>query len=151
VSREANRMSREEAARLDAYGKMDWRTWERKIDMALKVNGWTVWRDRVMPKRFGKDAQKVGRKAGLPDRLVGKVFENHDDIPKALMAYPPKTITGPVSVVGFIEAKTGRATATPEQERWLEFGRLCPGMFSLVVYPQDWSYLIKCLGGKEPL
>lgn len=127
---------------------MGWREWEKKIDHALKLNGWTVWKDRVLPKRFGDAAQYVGRKRGLPDRLVGKVFADPSEIPAALKVYPTR-LGGPISVVGFIEAKTGRATTTPDQDRWLGLANLCPGMFSVVVYPQDYDRLIEMLGGER--
>ena len=146
--REANRVTREEARRLDANAKMGWKQWEQKVDHALRLNKWTVWKDRVLPKRFGDAAQYVGRKRGLPDRLVGKRFADPSEIPVALKVYPA-SLAGPISVVGFVEAKTGRATTTPDQDRWLELANLCPGMFAVTVYPADYDYLVEILGGER--
>lgn len=144
-----NRMSIEQVRASAASEKMSWHEWEAKIDGALRMNGWVWWRDRVMPKRFGDAAQSVGRKAGLPDRLVAKVFDSPGAVPRDLAP-----LVGPMpgercGVTGFIEAKTARAVPTPKQERWLEIARLTPGMFGLVVYPHQYEELVGLLGGER--
>jgi hypothetical protein len=152
---EANRMSVDEARALDKASKMGWQQWEKKVDGALRVNGWYWWRDRVLPKRFGEEAQRVGRKAGLPDRLVAKTFFHVYELP-----LPLRSLLGPVvlkspgegfCVVGFIECKTGSARLTGEQERWLEIAHLTPGMFGYVARPERYDELVALLGGEYGL
>lgn len=130
--RASNQVSAEEARSISALEGLSWQEFERKIDGALKANGWTVWRDRVLPKRYGGEAQRVGRKAGLPDRVAYK-WEGR----RARMA--------------FIEVKSGRrARLTDEQRGWIDAAAACPGVLSAVVYPSTFHEFVEELGGEYP-
>ena len=155
MSKPKNHLSTVQSQIVQRDLQMSWDSWEAKIDGALRMNGWVWWRDRVMPKRFGDAAQRVGRKAGLPDRLVAKVFDSPENLPRDLASllglgepFAPDA-PGKFGVTGFIEAKTGRAVPTPKQERWLEIARLTPGMFGVVVYPHQYEELVALLGGER--
>lgn len=151
TDRPKNQVSMAEARRMAEGEKMHWLEWEKRVDGLLRCNGWDSWKDRVMPKKFGAEAQRVGRKKGLPDRLVRKVFAGFSDVPPLLR--PMLGIAswdGKLAVVGVIECKTGAATTTPEQEKWLEAFRLLPGGFGMVVRPKDYRWLVERLGGEFP-
>lgn len=165
--REKNRMTVEEVRRLAAYEEMPWQEWERKFDGLLREGGWEWWRDRVVPAapirhllyahRVPKPVveqvvgmvQRMGRKEGLPDRLIRKEFSNYLDASpelRDLVGPGVATRTPPVTVFGFVELKTGGATTTGAQDEWLEAAKLCPGMFSLVAHPLEIPYLRRVLG-----
>lgn len=176
-------MSVEEARALAELEGMDWRAWEQRFDGLLREHSWDFWADRVIPAgpirrllyahRVPKPVveqligmvQRIGRKEGLPDRLIRKEFTD----------YRPGTPGGPsaelselmnkgqafavlpwleegqsrtaYTVFGFIELKSGKATTTPAQDEWLQAAKMCPGAFSLVAYPEQLEYLRKVLGG----
>lgn len=188
MPREPNRMSVEEARALQQEIEMGWQEWEKKFDMLLREGGWDFWRDRVIPladirkKLFGLGIpprmvhgfikwlegylQRVGRKGGMPDRLIAKKIMPMSKISLELLEltggigtvgiganWPtPKgeamflgrdTRKGAVvgsTVIGLVELKTGRATTTEAQERWLELANSCPGAFGAVGRPHETPY-----------
>lgn len=166
---EPNRVSIREYQELASAAAKGWLEWERDVDGILKVNGWRdVWRDRVIPRSVLKGLgltrrqeddliallQKIGRQRGLPDRLAGKEFRLVADVPAPLLKLAgslPAAQPGGFAITGFIECKTGRATTTPKQERWLRIARRTPGMFGVVARPTRRDWLVDLLGGERSL
>lgn len=164
----SNRVSAKEARRLAEAGQLSWSQWEKRVDMILRTNGWEWWSDRVIPRsavsnlglakpqvdRLMRVLQSVGRKRGLTDRLIRKVFAGgYEEIPPPLrqrLGLLP-LYRGEVGVVGVVEMKTGGAETTDEQDAWLEIAELCPGMFGYVAHPSRQDELVAILGGKYPI
>ena len=165
--REPNRMSIGEARELAGAAKKGWSEWEKDVDGILRMNGWRdVWRDRVIPRSALKNLrltkaqadellsllQRISRQAGFPDRLVGKEFAREADVPMSLRGavgpLPARPGDG-FAITGFIECKTGAATTTPKQDRWLELARKTPGMFGVVARPERRDELVEMLGGER--
>lgn len=128
-----NRMTLREAQQAASDATMSWSEWEKSARGILLCNGWTIWRDRVLPKRFGAEAQRVGRAKGLPDFIAYKFSPD-----------------GSSQLAG-VECKTGRARATKEQEGWIEAFEACPGAWGMIAYPSDRALLIEKAGGVTPL
>lgn len=169
--RVANRVSVEEARRLDAESKMGWREWEKDVDGILRANRWgPVFVDRVLPSALLRswglnDAQikrlnSARRRRGLPDKLVSKAFDSPRWVGYSLLRaaygdflarvmWAEAAQIGRVSVVGFIECKTGGATTTKEQDEWLRVARLCPGVFAFEARPTHRDWLVEILGGER--
>lgn len=187
--REANRMSIEEARHYEKLAGMGWHEWELEFNGLLKEGGWWWFQDRVIPtqeirkKLFALGAspavihpfmkwldrwlQSVGRKAGLPDRLIAKRFSPADEISRELYQLSGRGIyiymneehhyyaaqdlgTGAVvgyTILGLIELKTGQATTTEKQQKWLDLAQDCPGAFGAVARPHEKPYWQKVLVG----
>ena len=168
--REANRVTREEARRLDAESKMGWREWEKDVHGILRQNGWRFWHDRVFPsallRSWGLDPGQIQRinsmrrKKGLPDNLVAKEFDSPRWVGGSLLraaygdllsrvVWAEAERIGRLSIFGFVECKAGGAKTTPEQDGWLEIARMCPGVFAFSVYPSQRDWLVEILGGER--
>ncbi len=166
----SNRVSAKEARRLAEAGQLPWSQWEKRVDMILKVNGWEWWSDRVIPRKVLSDLgltktqldrlmrllQGVGRKAGMPDRMIRRRFDETegDAIPPALlrvMGWPPGFPRPTrMTVIGYLEMKTGGARATEGQSEWIAYANETPGMFGYVAHPSRQDELVALLGGTYP-
>lgn len=180
MGREKNRVSRDEARRLDEGDRMDWRTWERRAEMVWKVNGWSIYRERVIPTkaltglglprpalaRLISVVNKVNRRKGWADLYVAKNFRPGDVIPEKLyeQAGPGTILLRPripsdtrpvarcaVAIHGMVECKTGAAEETEEQDEWMELARLCPGMFAYTARPSRQDEMVELAGGRWPV
>lgn len=166
--RVSNSVSADEARRMSALEELPWSEFEKKVSGAIRANSWNWWQDRVIPagaftslslprpalSKVLKVVNSFNRKKGLVDRLLWKEFESTDQIPTKLlqsMGYvQPYYLEHPLVVFGAVEIKTGAATETKEQDEFLRAAALCPGMFSLTVYPQGYDMLCEMLGGERP-
>lgn len=164
----ANHMTRDEYKAQAHLEGLSWQQFEKKIDGTLRANGWEWWSDRVIPPgvliKAGvprhalgavlKIVNSYGRKEGLPDRLVRREFASKNHMSEKLweLVRPPAydiNVSGVLTAVGFIEIKTGGATTTAGQDKWIEAAALCPGMFSVAVWPQGFDLLVELLGGEK--
>lgn len=163
----SNSMSADEVRRASGLEELSWSEFEKKVTGAIRANGWEYWADRVIPAgafqglqiprpvmgRLLKIVNSYQRKRGLIDRLVWKRFESGLEVPERiapLLGNIGSYLDCPLVVFGAIEIKTGSATETSEQADFLHAAALCPGMFSLTVYPQGYDTLCEILGGERP-
>ena len=167
----SNRVSAKEARRLAEADALPWGQWEKRVDMILRTNGWEWWSDRVIPRkvlsglgltkaqldRLMRLLQSVGRKAGMPDRMIRRRFDEAkgDAIPPALlraMGWPagfPRPTR--MTVIGYLEMKTGGAGVTEEQSEWIAYANEAMGTFGYVAHPSRQDELVAILGGKYPI
>lgn len=149
-----------------ARGEMSWREWEKTFDGILREGGWSWWADRVVPAsrirsllyhygvpkrvvdRVVGMIQSLGRIPGLPDRVVVKKIDSVMLLSVELDALTGNTLSRhsfPLSTIGFIELKTGKAKPTKEQAWWLRIVAMCPGCFAAVGRPEHIDYWRKVL------
>lgn len=157
-------MSRDEARGLAALETLSPREFERKVEGLFRKTRWTFFHDRDRPtsnRRILKSRQR-----GLPDFVIYKHFPGQSpwQSPSAgargvqAQLHVPSELFGllgvygsqfPMTVMGYVEVKTGRAKPTVKQAEWLEAASRCPGTFSLVVRPRNYDYLAEVLGGNR--
>ena len=171
ASRVSNRASAKEGRRLAEAGQLPWGQWEKRVNMILKVNGWEWWSDRVIPRKVLSDLglnktqtdrlmrllQSIGRKAGMPDRMIRRRFDETkgDAIPPALLGVMgwPAGFPRPtrMTVIGYLEMKTGGAAVTEDQSEWIAYANETMGTFGYVAHPSRQDELVAILGGKYPI
>ncbi len=140
---DANRMSQQQAARLDLMAKMGPREWEKKIAGLLRLNSWHYWRDMDRPRAHAK--ANAYRMAGMSDYIAWKHFSETppNDLMKLADCYQTD-----VTIFMLIEAKTGRGRATEKQMEMLDAAKRCPGMAAYIARPERYDELVSLLGGE---